>query len=540
MDLLPDGEAVVKTAAGRWGPLAAAVAAYWTLTFALLMVGLGRTGGVFVYAQDDPYIHLTIARTLAIHGVWGIRADEFASASSSPLWTALLAVLWKVGARATWWPLVLNLIAGAGTLSFAHEVLRPRLLPIPRFLALMVLTAATPLPTLALIGMEHSLQILLVLALVWVATGIIEEEARSRIGLLCLLAALLAATRYEGLLVVGAAAAVMALNRRYIAACASGLASLAPVVLFGVYSTVHGALPLPNSVLMKSGPGRFATLGSGIAAVASDWLAVLNIFGRPPVLTLTIAVLLALAFMWTAHNREDARIRNAGLIFLASVTLHVCLVKIEWFFRYEAYLVALGILTMALACSLRMRGALPRLPQERTMPASMLAILLCLPVAVRSLSAVAVTPGAMRNVFEQQYQMGLFFRGAYPGDPIAVNDIGAVGWLSPSPIVDIVGLATKEVADLKRHRRFDGPALERLIAVRGVRAVAMYEKVFEPIIPRSWTLVGEWTIANNVGVSEDTVGFYAPTPADVTRLRGALDAFATALPGTVKYTAGPR
>jgi hypothetical protein len=68
----------------------------------------------------------------------------------------------------------------------------------------------------------------------------------------------------------------------------------------------------------------------------------------------------------------------------------------------------------------------------------------------------------------------------------------------------------------------------------------MYEKVFEPIIPRSWTLVGEWTIANNVGVSEDTVGFYAPTPADVTRLRGALDAFATALPGTVKYTAGPR
>jgi hypothetical protein len=65
----------------------------------------------------------------------------------------------------------------------------------------------------------------------------------------------------------------------------------------------------------------------------------------------------------------------------------------------------------------------------------------------------------------------------------------------------------------------------------------MYQKVFEPIIPRSWTLVGEWTIANNVGVSEDTVGFYAPTPGDVKRLRDSLDAFATALPGTVKYSA---
>ena len=239
--------------------------------------------------------------------------------------------------------MVLNLIAGAGTLSFAHEVLRPRLLPMPRFLALLVLAVATPLPTLALIGMEHSLQY----CSCWRWCGSRQEASKgSRVPVQACCACWLRCWRrrvYEGLLVVGAAAAVMMLNRRYIAACAAGLASLAPVVLFGVYSTVHGALPLPNSVLMKSGPGRFASLGSGIAAVASDWLAVLNIFGRPPELTLTIAVLLALALLWTAHDRADARIRNAGLIFLVSMTLHVCLVKIEWFFRYEAYLVALGI-----------------------------------------------------------------------------------------------------------------------------------------------------------------------------------------------------
>jgi hypothetical protein len=110
-----------------------------------------------------------------------------------------------------------------------------------------------------------------------------------------------------------------------------------------------------------------------------------------------------------------------------------------------------------------------------------------------------------------------------------------VSWLSSSPIVDVYGLATQDVADLKRHHRWNEAALESIVARRGVRAVAMYERVFEPIIPKSWTLLGEWRIQNNVGVSEDTVGFFAPTPADVPRLRAALDDYAAKLPTTVEY-----
>ena len=49
--------------------------------------------GTFVYTLDDAYIHLTIGRTLAEHGVWGVSPREYSSASSSPLWTILLA-LW--------------------------------------------------------------------------------------------------------------------------------------------------------------------------------------------------------------------------------------------------------------------------------------------------------------------------------------------------------------------------------------------------------------------------------------------------------------
>jgi hypothetical protein len=54
----------------RWGPSRPA----WRstgLTTLLLLVGMRQTAHTFVYAQDDPHIHLTVARTLAEHGVWG-------------------------------------------------------------------------------------------------------------------------------------------------------------------------------------------------------------------------------------------------------------------------------------------------------------------------------------------------------------------------------------------------------------------------------------------------------------------------------------
>ena len=116
-----------------------------------------------------------------------------------------------------------------------------------------------------------------------------------------------------------------------------------------------------------------------------------------------------------------------------------------------------------------------------------------------------------------------------------MNDIGAVSWVAPSPIVDVVGLATSEIADLKRHRQFNRETLAAVMLRNNVKAIAMYEKVFAPVIPRSWQLVAEWRIPQNVGVSEDTVGFYAPTAADAARLRQALETFGPKLPPAVEY-----
>ena len=62
------------------------------------------SGGALVYWIEDAYIHLAMARNLALHGVFGATPHEFTTSSSSPLWVLLLewggfAALWLAGRR---------------------------------------------------------------------------------------------------------------------------------------------------------------------------------------------------------------------------------------------------------------------------------------------------------------------------------------------------------------------------------------------------------------------------------------------------------
>ncbi|RYD65846.1 MAG: hypothetical protein EOP83_06450, partial [Verrucomicrobiaceae bacterium] len=74
-----------------------------------MWVSIADRTGSWSYTLDDPYIHGAIARNIAEHGSFGIIPGEFAGASSSILWTVLLAVAylffgpeaWVCGAIAT-------------------------------------------------------------------------------------------------------------------------------------------------------------------------------------------------------------------------------------------------------------------------------------------------------------------------------------------------------------------------------------------------------------------------------------------------------
>ena len=537
----PDSDA---QAPGNW-PFAAAAGVLVAFIAVYFWAALKQNDGHFVYAQDDPYIHLAMARTLVVHGVWGVTPDQFAPASSSPLWTVLLATIRGIGAEAEWWPFAINVAASLMVLRVADRLMPLVAAPAARFLALLTFIVVLPLPTLAFIGMEHTLHIACVIALCGAAAEKLASAGPDRMwpagaGLALLTAGL----RYEGLFVVTAVGAACLLRRRWLTAVSVGVAGAIVPALYAVFALAHGGPALPNSVLMKSDPARFGSWMSALG-VLGDWVGVLSLYRRPVVAVLAAVALLLVAVLATpGRSPWSVPIVLIGL-FVGVTVLHVCLVKVEWFFRYESYVIAIGLAAvtrgaMEVVRVGELREALAR-SRLRRQALVACAVVLSLPLVSRGAEAMLLTVPATGEVYRQQYQMGLFFKEFYPGDVVALNDIGAVTWLAPVKVVDLVGLASPDVASARRRNEDDTTFFDKTLQQHGATAACVYEYYFSGSrsLPASWHKVGEWKVAYHAAISGDTVAFYAPSPAEVLRLRESLDQFAARLPTGVTYRKAP-
>jgi len=493
--------------------------------FLLLRAALVHTGGHLVYALDDAYIHMAVARSLAQHGVWGVTPYAFTSSTSSLAWPLLLALAdLLVGVRDTT-PLILNLIFAAGSVLLADRLLRgaPSLL---RATAVIAFVFFTPLPTLVLAGMEHTLQITAVL---WLLERVraAEEEASPRGRTLASLAAasaLAAAARYESLFLIAPAATLLWLDGRRRAAVVAAVAGVLPLAVYGAVSVAHGWPPLPNSLLLK----RAAFAGSGAAGIVDR-------LGGHAVRTLAEAphllVLLAAVLVLSALRPAPPTVRRWDAIFVTATFLHLQLAAIGWLFRYEAYLVAIGVVLVA-----RHLADAPVTTAHPGRERAALALAICVaaaPVVTRAVEALAQTPRAVTNIYEQQYQMGLFLHGLPAGSTVMANDIGAVAYLADVRLIDLYGLATQETARARREGRVDRELLARLAAPAAPAAVVIYRSWFADAIPPDWIQVGTWKVPEEVVVADRTVTFYATRPADAVLLARALQAFQAHLPPSV-------
>lgn len=410
---------------------------------ALLRHAHGSTGA-FAFALDDAYIHLAVSRNLAESGTWGVNAGEFASASSSPVWTALLALVFLLAGPSLVAPLLLNALALFAVLSAAGRLVAdetPRL----QAVTLVILAVATPLPFLAGLGMEHTLHLALVLGLLAAVERAVRPAAPSAPALLGLaaLAGLAVLTRYETLfLLTGLALAFGRRAPRAIVATWSG-AGIA-VAGFGLWSLRHGAAFLPNPVLKKAWSGR-------------DWLGGLREawIEAPGLWVLVAAVALALAL----GAGEGARRR--GLVFLVAAGGQLLFGRVGWLYRYEAWLVGLGVVALLpLLAAPWGRGSWRA-------PALILA-LAALPLAHRADRAVRAFAPASRSTFDTNVAPARWMAHTFPGLPLAVHDLGAMAFFTRSPLVDLAGLGSDDVASLHRAGRLNPDTLAPRLSARGV------------------------------------------------------------------------
>jgi hypothetical protein len=495
------------------------------------------TGGNLIYASDDVYIHMAMARNLLRHGVWGVTPYGFTSSASSLIWPVLLAATYALFGVNEWSPLAINMIASLALLVEVDRIARRHGASSPVVLAVLLATIFfVPLTAIVFAGMETVLQVLLSLVFAEALWSEVSQSRQPPLGLsrsesfLVGLAICLTLVRYEGLFLVLAGALLLAWRRRFRLAIMVVAGGLLPVVGWALLSIAKGWYPLPNSVLVKSAP--FTDILPEAAAMTLT-RALRFLSGKDFMLSLTLGLFLLWAWGW-AQGIRGAAFFLPGVFFLLVVVQHGTLIDIEWFYRHGAYLVMLGIWTLETTASgispMAIRGTSPAVGS-----AALCGVLLLYPLLARGTGALTDTPAASYNIYEMQYQMGLFLRQNYSGQAVAANDIGAIDYLADLHLVDLYGLASMDVARAKLTGQFTTAVIERVTSAQGARIAIVYDLWFAQVgLPSYWVKVREWHYHDCYVCGEDTVSFYALSADQVAPLRSDLDRFSKQLPRSVQ------
>lgn len=119
------------------------------------------------------------------------------------------------------------------------------------------------MPFLIFDGMEHPLHALMMILAVPCAARFLERpedsDGKHRRAAMLGFVVLLAAIRYEGVFFALAVGLLLLLRKRVVDALAMGAAAAAPVLLVGVWSTLHGWPPLPTTIVLKSSLSSMGT-----------------------------------------------------------------------------------------------------------------------------------------------------------------------------------------------------------------------------------------------------------------------------------------
>ncbi len=412
------------------------------------------TGGEFTYAVDDAYIHLELAKHI-FHGHYGINEGEFTAPSSSVVWPFFLVPF------AFWLPLfeLAPLVIGAVTAWLTGLIifrLFRHLGLIPALVITLVMTYTLNINGLVLYGMEHGVQILLVAI---VTAGLmrparLQESRAHRIAFYAALT-LLPLVRYDSMALVLPVLAYQFLRGDYRNAVLSGLISGGGLALFSGFLLLNDIGWMPLSVSTKS---RVFDLPSALRNIDSHLLTYQT-------------VVLMVGLLCIGKLRTNALM--ACVIALVTALFFVFQTPYP-LGRYEPFF----LLFIALLC----------LDHLVTIARPLWLAVLLSPIVFASTTYFATFAAVgSGNMHSQQRQMGGIAQQL--NAPVAINDLGLVSYRSDHYILDLLGLASKEAAELRapywRLQWTTGVAQETtwdvdFMARHNVHYAMVYERVNSP------------------------------------------------------------
>ncbi|MBN3041263.1 MAG: hypothetical protein JW867_09035, partial [Candidatus Omnitrophica bacterium] len=138
-------------------PLFLVLLIYSGLMALVIFKAYNLTGQKIIYTLDDAYIHMSIAKNIVLHGVWGVNSSGFTPSSSSPLWVLMLAVTYFVFGVKELAPGLFSIIFSILSIIIVFYVLRSfKVKGWKCFVWLLSIVVVTPMTTLTSTGLEHT------------------------------------------------------------------------------------------------------------------------------------------------------------------------------------------------------------------------------------------------------------------------------------------------------------------------------------------------------------------------------------------------
>lgn len=482
-----------------------------------------NNNGMFVYTLDDPYIHLALAENIR-QGHYGINVNEFSAPSSSIVWPFLLAIFLPSSS----FPLLLNILCSIGTVYFFYKIIK---LSIPSsyhkttiiFSVILILILMTNIIGLVFIGMEHSLQLLIV---TFIAYGLILVKERGVIT--WLIVAIIAAplVRYENIVISFAAISYLIINKYYKQAFISILLLSILMIGFSLFLLTLGLEVLPTSVLQKS----YLVGINVLFNIMTPFQMMFYEFIKNARQSVAIDIVCFSAAVFVFFSKEKNHKKQLLIILIMAILMHLWEGKYGWYHRYEIYIFAFSLLIMIYCCgpSITFLFVQSRAQKSWLKIGMVLFIVLSIIYVNRAyVSDLFTIYRASNNVYEQQYQMHRFVVDYYK-KPVAVNDIGWVSYKNDAYVLDLLGLASLEVLRLKYTNSAEW--MDKLVREKNTKLILIYRDWFETIPPH-WIKIGVLHYGEEaITMAENDVHFYTVDEVSYHEIVSELHNFQKTLP----------
>lgn len=496
---------------------------YLMIFFIELAAILLLNDGKFTYTLDDSYIHLSLAENI-YQGNYGINSNEFSSPSSSIIWPFLLVPFVSLKFYYLT-PLVLNFFITSITIIILYNILYNYILSDYKlftgfgkhFLVLYFILIFN-LVGLIFTGMEHSLQVLLIVTIV---SGLFKFIESKKIPFYLILSVIISPLiRYENLAIsLSIIIFLFLLQERKLSINLFGLITL-PILLFSVYLYFNNREFLPTSIILKS--SQFNNIDSIVSPI-KNFLKSLKINEGLRLAFILITLLYTIFF-----QDKRSEYKKLAAITIIAISFHMFFGQYGWFQRYEVY-----IWIFAVLITLYLNKDFFNSLFKKSIHSFLFLIIASVLFTHHYYYALIATPYAANNIYEQHYFMNKFVTEYYK-DNVGVHDIGYVSFNNPYYILDVNGLSNRKVINFRKNNIDPKIWLNKLSDLYNVRLFIIYDKILD--VPEDWIKIGKLKLSRpNIIAFDSEVTFYAVNRIETERISKIIAKFTEILPSKVKF-----